>query len=125
MKATGRRQRAETRGRHAETAASILLRAKGFRILSQRYKTPVGEVDLVACRGRLVVFAEVKWRSDANSALESVHPGAQARIGRAAAHWLSRRPEFANFNTRFDVIALAPWRWPVHLKQAFDLSGHI
>lgn len=119
------RQKAETRGRHAETAAALLLRVKGYRILSQRYKTPVGEIDLVACRGQLVVFTEVKWRSTLDMALESVHPKAQARIGQAAAHWLSRQPKFANFNTRFDVIALAPWRWPVHLKQAFDLSDHI
>lgn len=116
---------AETRGRRAETAAALVLRAKGFRILNQRYKTPVGEIDLVARRGRLVVFAEVKWRSTVETALDSVHPKAQARIGRAAAHWLSRQTKFANFNTRFDVIALAPWRWPVHLKQAFDLSDHI
>lgn len=119
------RQRAEARGRRAEIAAAMLLRLKGFRILNQRYKTAVGEIDLVACRGRLVVFAEVKWRSNLDAAMESVHPKAQMRIGRAAAHWLGQKPKFANFNARFDVIALAPGRWPVHLKQAFDLSDHI
>lgn len=125
MNRSDARRRAETRGRRAEIAAAVLLRSKGFRILNKRYKTPVGEIDLVACRGRQVVFAEVKWRRTLDIAVESVHPKAQARIGRAAAHWLSRQPGFADFNTRFDVIALAPWRWPVHLKQAFDLSDHI
>lgn len=120
MNRPGRRQQAESRGRQAETKAALVLRAKGFAILSRRYRTPVGEIDLVAGRGRLVVFVEVKWRSTIEAALESIHPNARARIARAADHWLSRHPEFANYNTRFDVIALAPRRWPVHLKQAFD-----
>nr|WP_306263555.1 YraN family protein [Pararhizobium sp. IMCC3301] len=120
MSRPDRRQRAETRGRQAETKAALLLRAKGFAILSRRYRTPVGEIDLVAGRGQLVVFVEVKWRSTIDAGLESIHPTAQARIARAADHWLSRHPKFANYNTRFDVVALAPWRWPVHLKQAFD-----
>lgn len=93
--------------------------------MNQRYKTPMGELDLVARRGRTIVFIEVKWRSTLDAALGSIHPNSQARIGRAASHWLSRQQEFANFNTRFDVIALAPWRWPIHLKQAFDLSDLI
>ncbi len=125
MNTSRTRQEAELRGRRAEIAAALMLRAKGYRILNTRYKTPVGEIDIVASRGKQIVFAEVKWRKTRNIALESGHAKARVRIGRAAGYWLGSQPRFADFNTRFDVIALAPWRWPVHLKQAFDLSDHI
>lgn len=120
MNGTGSRQQAERRGHHAEQIASVYLRTKGFGIIQTRFKTPVGEIDLVARRSRLIVFVEVKWRRKIEDALEAVHRPAQVRIARAAGHFNAMYPEFSSYYQRFDVIALAPWRWPIHLKQAFN-----
>lgn len=115
-----KRIEAEKLGRRAETLAALYLRAKGFGILKIRYKTRVGEIDIVARRARLIAFVEVKWRKDLNSSLEAVHSQNQMRIAHAANHFMAQSPQFSSFYQRFDVIALAPWRWPIHLKQAFD-----
>ena len=120
MSRIGTRQQAERRGRRAEKIAAIYLRTKGFGIVHKRFKSPVGEIDLIARRARLIIFVEVKWRRELADTLEAVHRPAQARIGRAAGHFNTKYPEFSSFYQRFDVIGLAPWRWPVHLKQAFD-----
>lgn len=63
------RQRAERRGRRAEKIAAWFLRAKGYAVLARRYKTPVGEIDLVARRGRTLAFVEVKARKEGEAAL--------------------------------------------------------
>ena len=81
---TSRRGR-ERAGRLAESAAAWLLRLKGYRILARRYATPVGEIDLVARKGELVLFVEVKRRTHAATALEALLPRQQRRIARAAA----------------------------------------
>lgn len=120
MSGIGTRQQAERRGRRAEQIAAVYLRAKGFGIIQTRFKTPVGEIDLVARRAQLIIFVEVKWRREVQDALEAVHRPSQIRIARAAGHFNAIHPEFSSFYQRFDVIALAPWRWPIHLKQAFD-----
>ena len=66
-----RRRKAWRWGRLAESAAAALLRLKGFRILARGYKVPVGEIDIVARRGRLVLFVEVKARPSADAANEA------------------------------------------------------
>ena len=119
LDAAGRRRAAERRGRWAEAAAAAFLRLKGYRILARRFKTPVGEIDLVARRGRLLLFVEVKRRALAGAALESVQRRQQERIARAAGHFLQRQPRLAGLEQRFDVIAVAPWRWPLHLRDVW------
>lgn len=120
--ASASRRQSERKGRMAEYVAVWILRLKGYAVLSMRHKTPVGEVDLIARRGSLLIFVEVKLRKNTNTALEAVTPQAQARIARAAAHYLTLHPKLAEHPMRFDVIALAPWRWPVHLKGAFEAN---
>ncbi|WP_127143796.1 YraN family protein [Pelagibacterium montanilacus] len=115
------RRRAEEDGRRAETFAALYLRLKGYRIIATRYRTRVGEIDLVARRGPTLVFVEVKRRSGAGpaalaGALEAVNA---RRIAQAAEGFRSARPEFASFDCRFDVIVLAPARLPYHLEDAF------
>jgi hypothetical protein len=56
------RQVAFRTGISAESRAAAFLIAKGFRILARRYRTPVGEIDIVARRRKLLVFVEVKAR---------------------------------------------------------------
>lgn len=116
---TGRRRRAETRGRWSERAAEILLRLKGYRILHRRLKTPLGEVDLIARRGRVLCFIEVKHRADRDAALAALLPAQAQRIERAAVWWLSRRPDLQGADLRFDLIASAPGCLPLHVPDAW------
>ena len=112
---TARRQRAERRGRWAETFAACVLIVKGYRILARRYRTPVGEIDIVARRGRTLAMVEVKLRQSLASGAEAVGPVQQQRITRAASFFMARRSDCHDCDTRFDVMLLAPWRLPRHL----------
>jgi putative endonuclease len=109
---------AERAGRRAELVAAWWLRLKGFHIIARRYATPVGEIDLIARRGKLLVFVEVKRRRDAALAAEAVLPRQRQRIIRAAELFLQRRPQLLG-ECRFDLIAVSPWRWPTHLPDAW------
>lgn len=94
-------------GLRAEKLAAWFLRAKGYRILARRYKTPVGEIDLIATRGKTMVFIEVKARGTMTRALESVQPRQAARIIRAAEYYMAVQHS-QNIALRFDVIAIRP-----------------
>ncbi len=100
-----------------------ILRLKGFRILARRYRTPVGEIDLIARRGRLVAFVEVKRRPSEAEAAEAVTAAGRRRIARAASAWLAAHPAAASLDLRFDVIVCAPGRPPRHVRAAFDAEG--
>jgi putative endonuclease len=117
------RQSAETAGRRGEAWAAFYLRCKFYRIVARRVKTPVGEIDLVARRGRATVFVEVKARRFSHQEAEAHHSVNRRRIVRAAQFWLARNPARADDDLRFDVIFLAPFAPPRHLKNAFDASG--
>ena len=118
-KARRERQRRHARGHLAERLARLLLLAKGYRLLARRYRAPVGEIDLVVRRGRRLAFVEVKRRASLEEAAEAVTPSQQARIARAAAHWLARHPGHGARELAFDVILIAPGRFPRHLQNAF------
>lgn len=113
------RRTAERAGRRAEALAALWLRAKGYRILDRRARTPCGEIDLVARRGRLIAFVEVKARDTLAAALEAVTPMAQDRIVRAAEAWLADHPGLCACETRLDLIAMRPRRLPRHLRDAW------
>jgi putative endonuclease len=117
------RQGAEQRGRRAETLAAWYLRLKGYRILALRYRTPAGEIDLIARRGRTIVFVEVKQRPSEDVAVEAVTPRARQRIARAAGLWLAAHPAAAGLDQRFDLIMILPRRLPRHLRSLFDAEG--
>jgi putative endonuclease len=106
-------------GHRGEALAAWLLRLKLYRILARRYKSPVGEIDIIAERFGTVVFVEVKARSSAGAELETLEGINQSRIVRAAQYWLARHPERATGGVRFDVIFLTPARWPRHIANAF------
>ncbi|MCX5494868.1 YraN family protein [Kaistia dalseonensis] len=116
------RQSAERRGRFAETIASLFLNLKGYRLVARRFKTPVGEIDLIMRRGGTLVFVEVKQRRSRDDALLAISPTARRRILRAAEAFLARNPDALALNLRFDVVALAPRRLPHHLIDAFSLD---
>lgn len=109
-------------GLSAESRAAALLMAKGYRILAKRFRTPHGEIDLVAKRRNLLAFVEVKARATLDEAAYALTPRQQARIINAAQAWLMAHPEHAEFELRFDVILIAPRRLPRHLLAAFDAT---
>lgn len=113
------RRAAYQHGHIAEAAAAALLMAKGYRILARRYRTPLGEIDLVVKRGRLVAFVEVKARAARRDGLESVGAAAERRIVGAADLWLARHPDAAALDLRYDMVVVAPWRLPLHVADAF------
>ena len=117
------RKFAEGAGRRGEALASLFLQAQGYRVLDRRVKTPVGEVDLIVRRRDVTVFVEVKSRSFSHQEVDALFAVNRKRIVRAAQYWLIRNPRHAEEELRFDVIFLAPFAWPRHLKAAFDATG--
>ena len=113
------RRKSEASGRSAEVIALWALRLKGWRLLAQRYKTHVGEVDLIMRRGEVTAFIEVKARATALAAAESVGMSQQTRIARAASLYLASRPGLARRGSRFDIVAIAPRSLPVHHRDAW------
>jgi len=109
-------------GLSAETRAAAYLMAKGYRILAKRFRTPHGEIDIVARRRNLVAFIEVKARASLDDAAYAVTPRQQARIVEAAQAWLMTHPEHAEFELRFDAMLIAPRHLPRHLLAAVDAS---
>lgn len=109
-----RRRRAERRGRMAEWVAAALLVCKGYHVLAQRARTPLGEIDLIVRRRGVIAFIEVKQRGRREAALDAVTPRQQRRIIRAAGWWLARHPAFAQEEMRFDVISVTPLGFPRH-----------
>jgi putative endonuclease len=109
------------RGLSAESRAALLLRLKGFRILARRFAAPVGEIDLVALRGRTLAFVEVKARRDLAAGLDAIRPQQRARIRRGAEAFLARHPRLATCDMRFDVVVVVPGRLPRHLPNAFGI----
>ena len=110
-------------GLSAESRAAAYLMAKGYRILARRFRTPHGEIDLVARRRNLLAFVEVKARATLDEAAFAVTPRQQLRIINAAQAWLVAHPEHAEFELRFDAVLIAPRSLPRHLLAAFDASS--
>jgi putative endonuclease len=109
-------------GLSAESRAAMFLIAKGYRILARRFKTPLGEIDIVARRRRALVFVEVKARETSGDAAESVTARGKQRIVAAAEIWLARNPADAQAEIRFDVVLVTPGKLPQHIPNAFDAS---
>lgn len=112
------RRQAERGGRRAETLAAWWLRLKGWRILARRVRTPVGEVDLVARRGRVVAFVEVKARGSAAEAELALDDWRLTRVARAAEALLPRYARPGDV-TRIDAVFVVPGRLPRHLPDVW------
>jgi putative endonuclease len=119
---TAERKAAFQLGLSAESRAAALLLAKGYRVVARRFRTGVGEVDIVARRGNVLVFVEVKARERLDDAAEAVTARQQRRIIAAAEAWLAENPDDMVRNIRFDAILVAPRRWPRHIMAAFETS---
>jgi len=116
MRLPQRRDRAaaERAGRRAETIAAWWLRLHGWSILAMRARVRGGEVDIVARRGRMIAFVEVKARSSGFAAELALDPYRLRRVFAAAAvlfeRW--RRP---GDDMRVDAMLIVPRRWPRHV----------
>ncbi|PST27015.1 YraN family protein [Mesorhizobium plurifarium] len=114
-----RKLKALRRGHLAEYRAALCLMLKGYRIVTMRYRTTLGEIDIIARRGDLIACVEVKARSSPDEAVFAVTDTAQRRIRAASDIWLSRQGDFHRLSVRYDIVAVMPWRWPRHLPDAF------
>jgi putative endonuclease len=117
------RQVAFRLGISAESRAAAFLIAKGYRILARRYRTRVGEIDIIARRRKLLVFVEVKARERLDDAAWSVTDRQRARIVAAAEAWLAANSDRAIEDIRFDAMLVSPGRIPRHIPAAFDASS--
>ncbi|HEV8467463.1 MAG TPA: YraN family protein [Pseudolabrys sp.] len=116
------RQAAFRVGISAESRAAAFLIAKGFRILARRWRSALGEIDIVARRRHLLVFAEVKARASLDEAAESVSDRQRRRIAAAAEIWLAANPDKTIRDIRFDAILVAPGKIPRHIPAAFEAN---
>lgn len=112
------RRLAEKGGRRAERLAAWWLRLKGWRILAMRARTPVGEVDLVARRGRVLAFIEVKARAGDAEASMALDAWRLRRVARAA-EALAPRYARPGDDVRIDALFLVPRRLPRHLTNVW------
>ena len=117
------RQVAFRLGLSAESRAAAFMIAKGYRIVARRWRSPVGEIDIVARRRNTLVFVEVKARERLDDAAEAVIVRQQRRIIAAAEAWLAAHPDDVNCDIRFDVMLVAPKSLPRHIVAAFDASN--
>ena len=111
----------ELQGRRAETLAAWYLRLQGYRIVARRVQTIRGEVDLIARRGNLVLFVEVKWRKTI-AQLDLAIDARRLRRVIAATEMLAPRYVAEGQDIRIDAILLAPWRFPRHITNV-SMSG--
>jgi len=118
----GPRQIAFRLGLSAESRAAAFLVAKGFRILARRWRSPAGEIDIIARRRKLLVFVEVKARETLDGAAESVTPQQKRRICAAAEAWLAAHPDNNVQDMRFDAVLVAPGSLPRHIPGAFEVE---
>ena len=122
-----RTERRRTRGRNAwrdghrgEWLAALWLMLHGYRVLGFRLRTPGGEIDLLAVRGRVLAIVEVKRRATLEEALAALTREQAERLS-AAARALSLRPGLRRLSARGDIVALAPGRLPRHKRGAWSL----
>lgn len=115
------RSLAYLRGLNAEFWCVQLLRLKGYHILARRYRSPAGEIDIIARRGRLIAAIEVKARPRQDQALEAVSPRQRLRIARTLLYFQARHPQLAGHDYRFDLMWVGPFRLPKHILDAWRL----
>ena len=106
-------------GLYAESLCRLALRLKGYRIVAARYRARVGEIDIIAARGRTLVAIEVKARPSDDAALHAISAQQRERIARALQDFVMRNPRYAAYALRFDVMSVTPRRWPRHLTNAW------
>lgn len=111
------------RGRLSEWVAAAALIAKGYLILGRRVRTPFGEVDLIAVRGKRLAFVEVKRRATRAEGEAAITPRQAQRIARAAEFWVSRNGRYRDHEQGLDVVFVTPNRLPMHVPNALHQAS--
>ena len=109
-------------GSDAEERAVQLLLQAGYRIMARNFRCRMGELDIIARRGRQLVIAEVRLRSSAayGGPAASISAAKRARVVRAARYLLMLRPELADLVVRFDTLLLSTSAGPIEwIQDAF------
>jgi len=124
-----KRRKAYRYGMSAEKLAAFYLRGKGYRILAERYRNNQGEIDLLAAKGGMLVAVEVKAHRTLALCEDSVTPHKRRKIARAMQGLLSGQGRIAGLADpsghaiRFDVVWIAPWHWPRHIRDAWRIDA--
>jgi putative endonuclease len=105
-------------GIFAEYLVAFLYFVRFYKILGHRLKTPMGEIDLVALRGRTIIFIEVKARMKEIDEVLCM-PHQQDRIRNAATLFLQKHSKYNGYDIRFDLCVVRPYRWPKIIKNAW------
>ncbi len=113
-----RGKRSWKRGKYAESLSAWILRLKGYAILQKRYRSPVGEIDLIATRGNTLVFVEVKARKSMEHAAYAISFSQKERLRKSVQHYLMRFP--TTQQVRFDAMLVGARVLPVHLKNILE-----
>lgn len=118
-----RGREAHKRGHLVEYVALLHLMLKGYRILGFRLKTPQGEIDLLAQKGRRLAIVEIKSRTTLEEAVEAVSTLQQERLWQAGLALQARRPKLAALDLNIDLYTIVPGQWPIHARNAFEKAG--
>ena len=119
------RQAALAKGRWGERLALVALLLRFYRIEARNYAAQGGEIDIIARRGRVIAFVEVKARTDYAQSETAIGQAKLTRMARAASHWLSRHAWAQGYALRIDAIDIVPGRWPRHRMDIAPLGiGH-
>jgi putative endonuclease len=119
---TKKRLEARAFGLRAETQAALWLQLKSYQILARNFSARGGEIDLIARRGDVIAFVEVKARPTLDQAFIAIDTAKASRISRVAGFWLSANPWAIGHNLRGDAIFIAPGRLPRHVEAAVPLE---
>lgn len=109
-------------GLQGESVAVALLKLNNYEILNTRYRTPYGEIDIIARSDKMIVCVEVKARHTLNASMHAIGHQQRKRIMNAYLHFIQTYREYANDPVRFDVIVCAPNSKPLHIQHAFESS---
>ena len=119
-----RRVARERGGRWAEHVAAVFLMLHGYHILARRHRTPYGELDLIARRGKRLAFVEVKYRRTREAGEAALTPFQMQRMHTAAEHWLAKYPALADHEQGFDAVIVLPWKFPLLMRDACQPVGY-
>lgn len=114
-------KRGHKRGQWGELYVRLWLIMRRWTILKHQWKTPLGEIDIIAQKGRLIAFIEVKNHASYDDSRSVITPKQQKRIINAARFFIKEHPAYASHDMRFDAILLHQW-WAVeHIADAWRI----
>lgn len=103
----------------AEVLCRAWLMLCGYRIVASRYKSPLGEIDIIAAKSKTLAIIEVKFRPSEEAAIQAISPRQRGRLERATKAFISFNPKFASYDVRFDAMLVYPPTRIKHIKNAW------